>query len=82
MRACCLLARQLRDIEARVPKLRTPVSAASRAMWKLHQLLERGKASGRPVPSDEILAHIGTGRVYYLPVSEPGEPNAKSHRVA
>jgi hypothetical protein len=26
--------------------------------WKLHQVLERRKACGRPVPSDEILAHI------------------------
>jgi hypothetical protein len=43
MRACCLPARRLRDIGSRGPKLRTPVSAASRAMWKLHQLLEREK---------------------------------------
>jgi hypothetical protein len=26
--------------------------------WKLHRVLERRKASGRHVPSDEILAHI------------------------
>ena len=26
--------------------------------WKLHRVLERRKASGGPVPSDEILAHI------------------------
>jgi hypothetical protein len=26
--------------------------------WKLHQVLERRKACGRPVPPDEILAHI------------------------
>jgi TnpA family transposase len=26
--------------------------------WKLHQILERRKECGRPVPSDEILAHI------------------------
>jgi TnpA family transposase len=26
--------------------------------WKLHQVLERTREAGRPVPSDEILAHI------------------------
>jgi TnpA family transposase len=26
--------------------------------WKLHQVLERNREAGRPVPSDEILAHI------------------------
>jgi Tn3 transposase DDE domain len=26
--------------------------------WKLHQILERRKECGRPVPSTEILAHI------------------------
>jgi hypothetical protein len=26
--------------------------------WKLHQVLERRKACNRPVPSNEILAHI------------------------
>jgi TnpA family transposase len=26
--------------------------------WKLHQVLERRRAAGRPVPSDAILAHI------------------------
>ncbi len=26
--------------------------------WKLHQVLERGREAGQPVPSDEILAHI------------------------
>jgi hypothetical protein len=27
-------------------------------IWKLHKVLERRKASGRPVPPDEILAHV------------------------
>ena len=26
--------------------------------WKLHQVLERSREAGQPVPSDEILAHI------------------------
>ena len=26
--------------------------------WKLHQVIERRRQSGRPVPSDAILAHI------------------------
>jgi hypothetical protein len=26
--------------------------------WKLHQVLERRREAGQPVPSDEILAHI------------------------
>jgi len=26
--------------------------------WKLHQVLERSRETGQPVPSDEILAHI------------------------
>ena len=28
--------------------------------WKLHHVLERSREAGRPVPSDEILAHIVT----------------------
>jgi hypothetical protein len=26
--------------------------------WKLHQVLERSREAGKPVPSDEVLAHI------------------------
>jgi len=32
--------------------------AAAPVGWKLHQVLERSREAGHPVPSDEILAHI------------------------
>jgi hypothetical protein len=36
----------------------TPISAIAYNTRKLHQVLERSREAGQPVPSDEILAHI------------------------